>query len=739
MASLFNSKHNKYVSIPDWFKDVKPVEEQKIETKTTYIGGSGIGSATGLSNVAIYNKFVLKDAELDNKSLTKTDIALNTVESDELKIGDEIKVPGWSTTDYISVAGNSIMVVTSQIDEELNKLYGIIYYDNTMSVIGSHLLTSSTEEVTLPANAYYFTISTKQYDGFKVIYRVSEKYNADQLSQSNSNITDYLKLNDLIPEGINETSFTGETLKLLVQPPLHLTKDINNTIKVSIDEIESNNDMFVWDKRLAAFGYNDELKQAYSYLDGEQQFTTNELGEQIPIMTDNPEFWQYDNELQDKWIIKTTKQRFSILDGLVEYDAEKDSFMFHKNIITTGGIVMYADLGDINIPTLYDGLPLDNKTIFWNYDENGNKINISTKGGSINGIEITGEGNGLSNVILNKEDNVLSFTKDKFLLEKDFDAKVKELSEKFVTIGDEEQYVSGIKHFENGIYIGESKVYQSQEDAVYIDGNLIVRGGITMYADNDYTDIPDWYTAIPVASPLYWDYSSGSPILSLNGNTGSIDSIEITGNGNAITGATLTNNGKSISFAKSITFADKPYVDTQFVKKEWIEPELKKYVTLSTEQTIDGKKNFTTGGLFVNGNQIVYNSSKGYWKLDGDLLVTGGITMYGSESSFSSSNIMDAILTDGKTIRVNSSTKQLEVIGGGSGGVNEEIIKNLIESYNYIKLTDIPTATTTTKGIASFNSDHFTVSSGAVSLKTPVVTSNGAPSSYNANTLYIIL
>jgi hypothetical protein len=40
---------------------------------------------------------------------------------------------------------------------------------------------------------------------------------------------------------------------------------------------------------------------------------------------------------------------------------------------------------------------------------------------------------------------------------------------------------------------------------------------------------------------------------------------------------------------------------------------------------------------------------------------------------------------------------------------------------------------------ASFNSDHFTVSSEEVSLKTPVVTSNGKPSSYNANTLYIIL
>lgn len=739
MASLFNSKHNKYVSIPDWFKDVKPVEEQKIETKTTYIGGSGVGSATGLSNVAIYNKFVLKDAELDNKSLTKIDIALNTVESDELKIGDEIKVPGWNTSDYISVAGNSTMVVTSQIDEELNKLYGIIYYDNTMSVIGSHLLTSSPEEVTLPANVYYFKISTKPYDEFKITYKVSEKYNNDQLDLSNSNVTDYLQLNELIPEGINASSFTGEILSLLVQPPLHLTKDVNNVIKLSMDALEPNDDMFVWDKRLAAFGYDDKSKQAYSYLDGEQQFTIDENGEQIPVMTNNPEFWQYDPQLQDKWIIRTTKQRLSILDGLIEYDAEKDSFFFHKNIITSGGITMYADLGDVDIPDLYDGLPLDNKTIFWNYDENGNKINISTKGGSINGIEITGEGNGLSNVILNKEDNVLSFTKDKFLLEKDFDAKVKELSEKFVTIGDEEQYVSGIKHFENGIYIGESKVYQSQEDAVYIDGNLIVRGGIVMYADNDNTNFPDWYTSIPVASPLYWDYSSGSPILSLNGNTGSIDSIEITGNGNAITGATLTNNGKSISFAKSITFADKPYVDTQFVKKEWIEPELKKYVTLSTEQTIDGKKNFTTGGLFVNGNQIVYNSSKGYWKLDGDLLVTGGITMYGSESSFSSSNIMDAILTDGKTIRVNSSTKQLEVIGGGSGGVNEEIIKNLIESYNYIKLTDIPTATTSTKGIASFNSDHFTVSSGAVSLKTPVVTSNGTPPSYNANTLYIIL
>ena len=216
MASLFNSKHNKYVSIPDLFKDTDLSVQQTVEHKTMYIGGGGgaINTASGLSNVILYNKFVIEDAELDKEALTIVDTVLNTVESETAKLGDTISLSGWSTTDYISIASGSVMVITSYIDTELNKLYGILFYDNTRSVIGSHLLTSSPEEVSVPAGAFYFRISTTVTDDFKIAYKVSKEYNEDQLLQSNNNITDYLSLNELIPEGINETSVTDNALKL---------------------------------------------------------------------------------------------------------------------------------------------------------------------------------------------------------------------------------------------------------------------------------------------------------------------------------------------------------------------------------------------------------------------------------------------------------------------------------------------------------------------------------------------
>lgn len=496
MASLFNSKHNKYVSIPDWFKDVQPTVEKPVETKTTYIGSSGGNSTAGLSNIALYNKFVLEDAELDNDALIFENIVLNTIKTEEHKIGDELQATGWSTTDFISVAGNSKMTIVSKIVVNENQ-YGIIFYDNTRTIINSIALKESPEEIQSPANAFYFRISTPSgYEDFKITYSISADYTSEQLELSNNAQSDYLTLNEEIPEGFNQVNSTPKTISLLVQPPLTLTKDVNDIIKLSIKDtnIASDvNDMFVWDKKLAAFGYDKELKQAYSYLDGEQQFTTNDKGEEVPVMTDNPEFWMYDPELTNDWIIKTTRQRFSVLDGLMEYDAEKDSFLFHKNIITSGGVVMYADLGDVKVPDLYDGFPLDGITIKWNYDEEGNKINISSVGaGIIKSIDVQGEeGNVLEHVALDEETGILTFYKfNKYTLQDDFDVlqeridNIKdELLDHFVTVDSTEQYVSGIKHFENGIFIGNRKLYEWKDDVIYLDSNLVVRGGITMYGD----------------------------------------------------------------------------------------------------------------------------------------------------------------------------------------------------------------------------------------------------------------
>ena len=532
MASLFNSKHNKYVSIPDWFKDTD-LSEQTTQHKTTYISGGGaVGVASGLSNIILYNKFVVEDVELDKEALTIVDTVLNTTESETIKIGDSVSLNGWNTTDYISIAGNTVMVVTSYIDVELNKSYGILFYDNVRSVIGSHLLTSSTEEVVVPINAFYFRISTRVTDNFKITYKIPKAYDENQLLQSNNNITDYLSLNQLIPEGMNETLVKDNSLKLLVQSPLTLTRDLNNVIKLSMKQVNGSNinDMFVWDKKLAAFGYDEVSKQAYSYVDGQQQFDTNGN----PVMTNNPDFWMYDENLADKWIIKSTRPRISWLDNLFEYDSEKNCFVLHGNLATTGGIVMYADAGDINIDGIYDGLPIDQDTIYW----------------------------------------------------------------------------------ENGV-------------------------------------------------------------LKSKGGTGCIEDIIKNGNGNSLTDVQLSTDKKTLIFYKNKDFAELKYVQDNFVLKDWIEKELEKYVTLHTEQEIDGKKNFTTGGLFVNNGQIIHNDSRGYWKLEGDLIVTGGITMYANDSSFDPYTVMDAIMVDNVTISKDKG--YLEVIKNNSSNVR--IVQELPSDY----------------------------------------------------------
>lgn len=138
------------------------------------------------------------------------------------------------------------------------------------------------------------------------------------------------------------------------------------------------------------------------------------------------------------------------------------------------------------------------------------------------------------------------------------------------------------------------------------------------------------------------------------------------------------------------------YGITDAYTKTNVDDLLKYYVTLGgTPQTITGEKNFT-GGLKVNGSPIYYDTEKKYWKLEGDLLVTGGVTMYGSDSSFVPSTIMDAIAVDGTTI--SKSGGVLKVIGGTGGGVADSVawanitgkptwIGSTKPSYSYSEIT----------------------------------------------------
>lgn len=90
------------------------------------------------------------------------------------------------------------------------------------------------------------------------------------------------------------------------------------------------------------------------------------------------------------------------------------------------------------------------------------------------------------------------------------------------------------------------------------------------------------------------------------------------------------------------------------------------YIPISGYTEILGEKNFT-GGLKVNGSPIYYDTEKKYWKIEGDLLVTGGVSMYSNDTAFTPSTIMDAIVVDNVTI-IKQDGKLVAIGGGGTGG-----------------------------------------------------------------------
>ena len=412
-------------------------------------------------------------------------------------------------------------------------------------------------------------------------------------------------------------------------------------------------------------------------------------------------------------------------------------------VVTQLGITMYAGTDGLDLGSIYDGLPIDNATIYWDLDENGNKIlkAVGSSGGvadSVAWANVTGKPDWLL-------DGKIQYTEIEGIpdlsgfITKDY------IDGKFVTF-DLNETIDGIKTFTNGIKIGTSLINQSQNDVIYIDANLVVRGGITMYATGT-VDIPSILDSLPVAGTeskgiasfdsSYFSVTNGKVTL-LADNVG-LNESELAEYLNTNNYAKKSDIPSLNGYATQSWVESKCYAlnsdlmslttkvddflegsDTDTIINKWLELEAflsglsesdnlatilsakadkdyvdDTFVTLTTTQTITGEKNFT-GGLKVNGSPIYYDTEKKYWKFEGDLLVTGGVTMYGSDSSFTPSTIMDAIAVDGTTISKDGGV--LKVIGGTGGGVADSVawgnitgkptwIGSSKPSYSYSEIT----------------------------------------------------
>lgn len=177
------------------------------------------------------------------------------------------------------------------------------------------------------------------------------------------------------------------------------------------------------------------------------------------------------------------------------------------------GLNMYIDGGMLDLPSIYQGLPIDNNTIYWENikDEEGNIIDRRLKarggeGGSDIAPTMLGD---LTNVGswangIASEDRIMVQKKGSSLwtslLLKDLVASGNE----FVTL-DTDQLITGKKDFVNGLSVGGLELKKSKDDVLYIDANVVVRGGVTSYVDGGDLDLPSIYDGLPIdGDTLYW-------------------------------------------------------------------------------------------------------------------------------------------------------------------------------------------------------------------------------------------
>lgn len=429
--------------------------------------------------------------------------------------------------------------------------------------------------------------------------------------------------------------------------------------------------------------------------------------------------------------------------------SEGIKFLYIKiPVVTAEGITMYGADGTPISPSIFDGLPIDNKTIGWvdgaltviggtgdgegtvkgiilnekNYDpaENGyitlpdvyskeevdNKIGVYSakvdnflEGSDTDGIinkwkELEAFLAGQSQTSTLAE--LLSVKADKATTLVGYgitDAYTKEeLNTKFldyVTLTTA-QTISGVKDFTNGIKIGSIPVTKHSNGILEIDGDLLVTGNITMFAQGSQT-------ASTIMDGVAVD---GTTIIKESGR------LKVIGGGAEGTVKGIIFNEKTYDPAENgyVTLPDlvttvkwedvkeKPttiagYGITDAYTKDQISTELGKYVTLATAQEVSGVKDFTTG-IKIGSIPVVKHSS-GILEIDGDLIVTGAITMF-AQGSQTASTILDAIPIDTSTL--SKTGGKLSVIGGGLASVTVKLGTTAYDSVDgVVSLPAYPT------------------------------------------------
>ena len=388
------------------------------------------------------------------------------------------------------------------------------------------------------------------------------------------------------------------------------------------------------------------------------------------------------------------KEINSVTSGFWELkqDSQGNEYISTKyNVLTEGGLTTYG-LGEQKLGTIYDGLPIDNDTIYWEEVDGSRVLKAKGSGGGSTGLDET------------KLWNVLGTPGDQQIDYSHLRSAFSQFSNEFVTINTEQE-ITALKHFTAGLSIGSAKKKIYEKDGVlYIDSNVAITGALTMYA-TDGQSVSSIYDGLPIDNDtIYWGTVEGSRVLKAKGGSsfdenamwsalsGSSDNqINKSHLTDALAGYATTEALNSVSnklndflegsdtdniinkwkeleaFLSGMaetdnlaeilkTKADRSYVDSTFV-------------TLATKQTITGEKTFSsvlnTAAIKASGAITAPSLAASDWvtiagiklrkledgalMLEGNLALTGALTMYASNGQ-SFDTIYDGLPIDNDTI-----------------------------------------------------------------------------------------